>query len=366
MRAMKKIFLLSLFFRLIVCEIYSQSIHKCTFQFEIVTPLETKQNRYQEPIKPYPYKEEEVYIENGDIILAATLTLPNGNQKFPAVVLVSGSGAQNRDEELMGHRPFLVIADYLTRNGIAVLRYDDRGFAKSTGDFASATTFDFATDARAAVNYLKTRKEINSEHIGLIGHSEGGIIAPLVAVDEPELDFIVLLAGCAVRGDSILMMQADLIAEASGVNNIQREETAKTNRKIYDMIIQNKSRDEIITVLSSVMDTEIAKNEAFVVTNPWFRTFINYDPFPTLSKVKCRVLAINGTKDLQVPYRENVNAIDEALKKGGNKQYKIMVMDGLNHLLQHCETGLPNEYAEIEETISPEVLQLIKDFIIQK
>ncbi|MGL5773015.1 MAG: alpha/beta hydrolase family protein, partial [Bacteroidales bacterium] len=291
-----------------------QDLNKKTFDVN-------KLNRFQEPIKPYPYKEEEVYIKNGDITLAATLTLPDGDMKCPAVVLVSGSGAQNRDEELMGHRPFLVIADYLTRNGISVLRYDDRGFAKSTGDFASATTFDFATDVRAAVSYLKTRKEIDPKRLGIIGHSEGGIIAPLVAVDEPKLDFIVLLGGSAVRGDSVLMMQSDLIAEVSGVNTSQRAKAAEINRKLYDLIIQHKSREEIIAVMTGFMDLNTAMKDASVVTSPWFRAFINYDPSPTLSKVKCRVLEINGTKDLQVPYKENVEAMERALKKGRNKRY---------------------------------------------
>ena len=324
----------------------------------------TKRNRPQEPNKPYPYNEEHVFIENGDVTLAGTLTLPKESSKHPAVVLVSGSGAQNRDEELMGHRPFLVIADYLTRNNIAVLRYDDRGFAESTGNFASSTTFDFATDAHAAVNYLKNRDEIDSERIGIIGHSEGGIIAPLVAVDEPALNFIILLAGTGVRGDSRLRMQSELMAEASGVSAVRRAESGAINRQVDDMILQGKNNYEVTTFLNNYKDINTAKQQASISTSPWFRTFVSHDPSQVLSKVNCRVLALNGTKDLQVPSKENLGAIEKALKKGENDRYKIVELEGLNHLFQHCNTGLFNEYSEIEETISPEVLQIMKDFIL--
>ena len=322
--------------------------------------------RPQNPVKPYPYKEEFVNITNGDVTLAGTLTLPQSNKPVPAVILISGSGAQNRDEELMEHKPFLVIADYLTRHGIAVLRYDDRGFGESTGDFATATTTDFASDATAALNYLKTRQEINPNQLGAIGHSEGGIIAPMVAAADKSVAFIVLLAGTGVPGDSIIIMQADLLSEAMGIPAAQREAARNFNRSIYAMAKNGEDTNAIATHLESYFDKESAMTQAKMLTTPWFKEFLNYDPAPTLEQVSCRVLALNGTKDLQVPYKENLEAIEAALKRGGNSNYQIHAIEGLNHLFQHSTTGHPNEYSLIEETIAPEVLEIITTFILEK
>ena len=321
------------------------------------------QRRPQEPQEPYPYISEMVTFRNGDVTLAGTLTLPRGGEARAAAVLVTGSGAQNRDEEIMGHRPFLVVADYLTRNGIAVLRYDDRGTAQSTGDFARATTLDFAEDARAAVKFLSNR---GFEKIGVIGHSEGGTIAPIVAVEEPELDYIVLLAGTGVRGDSIVLMQSDLIAAAMGANVIQRGMNRAVNRTIYNKVLAGESREQIAQYLqkTAMMPADRAEQTAAQMTTSWYRTFLQYDPEHVLEKVTCRVLALNGEKDLQVPCKENLEAIERALVKGGNRDYKIVALPGLNHLFQQCDKGLPQEYGTIEQTIAPEVLEIIRDFIL--
>jgi pimeloyl-ACP methyl ester carboxylesterase len=306
------------------------------------------------------------------------LTLPQKDGAFPAIVLISGSGAQDRNEELMEHKPFLVIADYLTRNGIAVLRFDDRGTAASTGDFQTATSYDFSKDAEAGVKYLQTRKEINKKKIGLIGHSEGGIIAPMVAARNKDIAFIVLLAGTGVRGEQILILQQDLIAEASGVGEADRKKNQSINEGMYHLILQSTGTKQLKTDLTDylkqvVKDLPAAEketyNDTFIkvsverLTGPWMQYFIKYDPAPALKKVKCPVLALNGEKDLQVPAKENLDAIWAALTKGGNKRVTTKAFPGLNHLFQECNTGLPTEYATIEQTISPAVLEEIGTWV---
>ena len=340
--------------------------------------------RPQEPAKPYPYREEEVYFENPEaaVQLAGTLTLPASGERFPAVILISGSGPQNRDEELMGHKPFLVLADYLTRNGIAVLRYDDRGTAASSGDFRSATSFDLSKDAEAAVNYLLTRKEINPRKIGLIGHSEGGIIAPMIAARSKNVAFIVLLAGTGIPGDQLLLLQQEWIARASGANENDIQKGQEINRNAFEIVKKSTGIEQLKMDLTGYLEQVIKEipedapsksiySEEFVkasinqMTTPWMQYFLKYDPAPALEKVKCPVLAINGEKDLQVPATINLEAIRKALSKGGNKQATIQEFPGLNHLFQECKTGLPAEYAIIEQTFSPialeEILKWLKE-----
>jgi uncharacterized protein len=335
----------------------------------------TRKTRPQDPQKPYPYHSEDVKFDNkqANLVLAGTLTLPKGDGKFPVVVLISGSGPQNRDEEIMGHRPFLVIADYLTRNGIAVLRYDDRGVGESSGDFSKATSVDFATDVESAVAYLKTRPEIDHKKIGLIGHSEGGIIAPMVAANSKDVAFIVLLAGTGIRGDKLLLLQQELIFRASGMTESDIKNSKKTNSKIFEMIIASKDDEKLKADLEKYIrlsvDQAIDKlpagtnKEDFImqqldqINSPWMKYFIKYDPATALQKVKCPVLAVNGEKDLQVPPKENLGAIEKALKKAGNKKVTTKEFPGLNHLFQECTTGSPAEYATIEQTFSPAVLQ---------
>lgn len=334
-----------------------------------------KPKRPQEPLAPFPYKTEDVTFKNlkDGITLAGTFTCPQGEGKFPVAVLVSGSGPQNRDEELMGHKPFMVMADFLTRNGIAVLRYDDRGTFASTGKFETALTQDFATDASAAVDYLKTRKEVDSKKIGIIGHSEGGMVAPMVAAGRNDLNFIVLMAGPGISGNEILLLQSELISRANGVKEEEIVKAKNANSKIYSAIINIKNAYTLQTTLKNILldipelkaGGEAALNgQLQQITTPWMLNFIRYNPAPTLEKVKCRVLALNGSLDLQVPADVNLKAIETALKKGGNKQFSTKKLEGLNHLFQECKTGSPNEYAGIEQTLSPvfmnEVLSWIK------
>lgn len=341
--------------------------------------------RPQNPTEPYPYAVEEVTFNNpsAQIALAGTLTLPRSGGPFPAVLLISGSGPQDRDETVFGHRPFWVLADHLTRQGIAVLRYDDRGVGESEGDFAPATSVDFAEDALAGVAYLKSRADIRPAQIGLIGHSEGGMIAPLAAVQSRDVAFIVLLAGIGIPGDRLLELQSALIMKASGAGDALIQKNREMSRHIFGIINREADDDAAQEAISAYYQKEWeqmdeALQAAFrengsspaqlkqrlkTLVSPWFRYLLRYDPVPTLQKVACPVLALNGEKDLQVPPKENLAAIAAALKAGGNKKYTVQELPGLNHLFQTAETGAPGEYATIEETFAPSALQLIADWI---
>lgn len=338
-------------------------------KIEITAPL-----RPQEPQKPYPYESEEVIFRNekAGINLAGTLTLPKGNGKFPAVVLISGSGPQNRNEELLGHKPFLVLSDFLTRNGIAVLRYDDRGVGKSGGEFLHSTSQDFATDAKAAVDYLMTRREIDNHQIGLIGHSEGGLIAPIVALNSDEVDFIILLAGPGIPGDELLLTQIHLIGKDSGMTDTELNEAEIMYQHIYEMVSNSTSKDSLEMDLTTYfkenlpeLTEEQVKAQIGSLTRnlAWWKFLLNYDPRPTLQKISVPVLAINGGNDLQVSPEINIQAISEALKKGGNTQVTAKIIPGLNHLFQESETGSPAEYGTIEQTFSPKAMELILKWI---
>jgi len=339
--------------------------------------------RPQDPKKPYPYIEEEVSFLNpvAGIKLAGTLTLPEHGGPFPAVVLITGSGAQDRNEEIMNHRPFLVLADHLTKTGIAVLRVDDRGVGGSTGDVESSTSEDFALDVLAGVDFLKNRKEIDSKKIGLIGHSEGGLIAPIAASKTEDVAFIVLMAGTGLTGEEIIYLQSRLIAQSSGVKNEDIEQNLDVQRKIFAVvksgepvdIIKNKLQKMFLDDFNAKTEDERkamgdpeASFEAQVrqVTSRWFIFFLTYDPTTHLKMVKCPVLAINGEIDLQVPPKENLAAIDKALREAGNRHVTIKEFPGLNHLFQRASIGTPSEYAKISETINPEVLSLISSWIL--
>jgi pimeloyl-ACP methyl ester carboxylesterase len=338
-------------------------------------------NRPQEPEPPFPYKEEEVTFRNmvENFYLAGTLTLPDGEGPFPAVVLITGSGAQDRDGTIFMHKPFKVIADYLTRNGIAVLRYDDRGVGKSQGSMNEATSLTLADDADAGVEYLINRPEIDTRKIGLAGHSEGGLIAPIVASRNNNIAFIVSLAGPGVRGYEILLKQARDILEVSGTDEKEIEESLNINKHLYQLVIDEpdtrKFAKEALDWYGRELDRQGTgpderkdKMGAFAegivtINNPWMRYFIATDPRQFWSRIKCPVLALNGEKDLQVNYEENLPAIKAALKEGGNRKVKTVALPGLNHLFQHAETGAPGEYLNIEETFSPEVLTLMTSWI---
>lgn len=338
-------------------------------------------NRPQEPKAPFPYKSEDITFRNetAGIELAGTLTIPGGEGPFSAVVLVSGSGSQNRNEELLGHKPFWVIADHLSRNGIAVLRFDDRGVGKSKGTPLNATTADFATDAEAAFNYLLSRKETDPALSGIAGHSEGGLIAPMVAARNPKVAFIISLAGTGVKGEEILHTQNFDISSASGNDPEDTRKAISLNKKLFRVLRKepdNSAAAEKINALyrhtlekerKSEQEIEIALKSLNNSLNPvsfnWMRYFMITDPADFWKKVKCPVLALNGEKDLQVSAKVNLPAIEKALAKGGNRNVKTVSLPGLNHLFQKTATGLPSEYGEIEETISPEVLDIITDWI---
>lgn len=345
--------------------------------------------RPQEPKRPYPYREEEVTYMNeiDNVKLAGTLTIPQGKGPFPAVILITGSGSQDRDETLMGHKPFLVIADYLTRQGIAVLRVDDRGVGGSTGSPLTATTADFVKDVLAGVNYLTKHPEINAKKIGLIGHSEGGLIAPMVAVETSDVAFIVLMAGPGMSGSDVILSQIELINRAAGTSekDIQNALAMQKqyNRVIVEVKDDKEAKAQLTALLKSYFDNASEEEKQAVVQAagsmdnyinatvanallPWNRFFFAFDPGPTLRKVQCPVLAINGSKDLQVDAKPNLAGIEKALKEGGNRDMTIIELPGLNHLFQTANTGSPAEYGSINETIAPSVLKLMGDWILQR
>lgn len=340
--------------------------------------------RPQEPKPPFPYDVETVQFTNqaADVQLAGTLTLPKGDGPFPAAVLVTGSGPQDRDESLMGHKPFWILADYLTRAGIAVLRYDDRGFGDSTGDFQTATSMDFTEDANAAVNYLSTRPEVDSQAIGIIGHSEGGLIAPIAANRNESVAYAVLMAGPGLPGDEILVMQSALISRANGEEDTTITRDLEILKQAIALVKEHGKNNDFDTHMDDFLQTtwdrlsdeeqaqlgndfETLKAQFQPLRSPWFYTFMTYDPRSELEQLTIPVLAINGEKDLQVPPAENLAAIDKALQKAGNQHYRIVEVPGLNHLFQHAESGSPNEYAQIEETFAEKAMKIIADWILQ-
>lgn len=336
----------------------------------------TELKRPQTPQPPFPYHAEEVIYENtqAEIKLAGTLTFPGHAENCPAVILISGSGAQDRDETIFEHKPFLVIADDLTRKGIAVLRVDDRGVGGSEGNVSNATSKDFAGDVLAGIEFLKTRKEINPSKIGLIGHSEGGIVAPIAANQTSDVAFIVMLAGPGIPGEQILYEQGRLIGLASGMTEDQVAQNQKTQEAIFNIIKNEKDSavrlDRLQRTLTGgmypMMNDDQKKSidqQIMAVNSPWFSHFLKYDPYPALTKLKCPVLALMGEKDLQVPPKSNLPAIEKALAEGGNKNFKTVELPNLNHLFQNCETGAVSEYGQIEETISPKVLEIIREWI---
>jgi fermentation-respiration switch protein FrsA (DUF1100 family) len=336
--------------------------------------------RPQEPKPPFPYDVEDVTFANGDVKLAGTLTIPRSAGPHPAVLLITGSGPQDRDEAILGHKPFLVLADHLTRNGIEVLRVDDRGVGKSTGSFATATTEYFATDALAAVTFLKSRSEVDAKRIGLIGHSEGGLTAPLVATRSSDVAFIVLMAGVGVPMEDLLREQTRLILKVSGAPASYIDLNDQTLLKMCVIAKSNsdpKTTEEQLRetgrwMLGEMTDSDkktMGASESMfdatvtMLNTPWMRFLLSYDPAATLRRVKVPVLALNGSLDLQVPPKQNLPAIKKALADGGNKDATVTELPGLNHLFQTATTGAPYEYATIEETMSPVALKTISDWI---
>jgi uncharacterized protein len=339
--------------------------------------------RPQEPKPPFPYKSEEVSFANGPIKFAGTLTIPDGKGPFPAALLLSGSGAQDRDEAIFGHKPFLVLADHLSRAGIAVLRVDDRGVGGSTGDLSRVTNEDLKDDALAALKTLKGRPEIDPKRIGLIGHSEGGLTAPLAASQSRDVAFIVLMAAPGVPGDSILTRQLKAQYRAGGVPDDRMRPAIVEHLKFLELIKQNadsvrlgdQARKMIIAQTAAQGNQpepskeqldQVVASILHEVASPWLRSFIQYDPRPALAKVKVPVLVLSGDKDLQVDPAQNIPEIEKPLAEAGNKDVTIHRFPGLNHLFQTAQTGSLMEYAQIEETINPPVLQAIQEWILAR
>jgi fermentation-respiration switch protein FrsA (DUF1100 family) len=333
---------------------------------------ELEGKRPQVPVRPYPYREEEVTYDNKEqnVTLAATLTIPPGKGPFPGVLLITGSGPQDRDETLLGHKPFLILSDYLTRHGIVVLRADDRGTAKSNGAFATATSADFATDAEAGVAYLKTRAEVDPHRIGLVGHSEGGMIAPMVAARNKDVAFVVMMAGTAVPGDQVLVAQMEAIDVASGRKPDEAAKTAAIQRDVIRLVETEKDEavleKEIREKMAGALPEAQIGMEIRQFSSPWFRYFLTYDPATALRKLTCPVLAINGSLDKQVLPAQNLPVIRKSLEEAGNKHFEIDELPGLNHLFQTAKTGAPAEYAQIEETMSPVALEKISSWILKQ
>lgn len=348
------------------------------------------QRRPQEPVKPYPYLEEEVTYDNPDqgVKIAGTLTLPSSGGPFPAVLLISGSGAQNRDETIMGHKPFLVIADHLTRQGVAVLRVDDRGIGGSTGDLFAATLPDNASDVLSGVKYLKSRREIDAAKIGLIGHSEGGWVAPIAATRSRDVAFIILLAGPGVSGENLLYGQEEAMARAKGASPEMIALNRETAKRVYKIVKTQKADSTaermVVQTLRSVQpkllaaahtpaDSALARTwvdgidqRTKLLTRPWFRYLLTYDPAPVLRQVRVPVLALYGGHDLQVPPAQNVPAMEHALRAGRDRDFTVLELPGLNHLFQNAPTGMIEEYPRIEETFAPSALDLIANWILER
>lgn len=329
----------------------------------VILPMVARE-RPQNPTKPYPYREQDLTYRNpaAGIEIGATLTIPNGRGPFPAIILITGSGQQDRDESALGHKPFLVLADYLTRRGLAVLRSDDRGIGRSGGVFVTATNADFAGDTEAGMAYLRTRREIDPQRIGLIGHSGGGIVAPMVAARRRDVAFVVLMAGPGVRGDQVIVEQVVATAEAEGAPYAAAIAEGRTQRRVEDLIMQGYDdatlREKLRPILGAKTDGVVPQ-----FTTRWHREFLFYDPAPALRKVVCPVLAMIGQKDVQVLPNSNLPAIRKALQEGGNKRFEVVELPGLNHLFQTARTGAVSEYGKIEETISQSALEKIAGWI---
>jgi len=341
--------------------------------------------RPQEPKPPFPYNEEEVNYENqvAGIKIAGTLTLPKKDGPFPAVLLITGSGPQDRNEEIMGHKPFLLWADYLTRRGVAVLRVDDRGVGGTGGKPGESTIEDHAGDALAGVDYLKTRTDIEHSKIGLMGHSEGGLVAPAAAVKSRDVAFIVLLAGTGVSGEQILYSQGKLVAKAAGASEEAVAKNLEVQKKMFAILKENSDSTSaaeriarlVAELKSQLTDEErkalegkegIAEAQSKMILTPWFRHFLTYDPKLVLEKVTCPVLAICGEMDLQVDPKLNLPPIEAALKTAGNRDVTVKELPGLNHLFQVSKTGAISEYREIEETINWAALEVVGEWLVKR
>jgi uncharacterized protein len=327
-----------------------------------------------------PYFEEEITVNSAmDVTLSGTLTLPPGTGPFPCAILITGSGPQDRNEEIMGHKPFEAIAHGLADQGIASIRMDDRGVGKSTGDFSKATSLDFANDIQSAFKFASHDKRIIASKIGVIGHSEGGMIAPIVASRNPQIAFVISLAGSAVPGREVLRQQNYDILIASGGTEAQAKAASNNIIRYLDIVKNNADSTSCADKLRVVMDSAYADQKALIpdwneflkyqigfLTSPWMRFFAEHDPAEDWKLVKCPVLALNGEKDIQVNADQNLPAIAAALDAGKNYDYEITVMNGMNHLFQHCILCTFEEYATLPESISPDVILEMGNWVNKK
>jgi len=345
----------------------------------------------QTPKPPFAYNIKDFVYEGNETKLSygATLTYPNGDKKFPLIILITGSGRQDRDETIFDHKPFAVIADYLTKKGYAVLRVDDRGAGKSTGDFSNSTTADFAQDVEEHIRYAKNLPMIDTNQIGLLGHSEGGLIAPMVAVRNKSVAFVILMAGPGVEIGELMAMQNEMVLKSAGISQeainayiplyknlmktiVSINSTQDANAKAIEIVKNwysntDKNLVKSTTNISSESDiNKFATSMSETLSTKWWKYFASYNPQIALQKLKCPVLAINGSSDIQVPAEANLKAIEFALKKAGNKKVTTMKFDGLNHLFQKCTKCTVQEYGELETTIEPEVLEYINNWLSKK
>lgn len=343
---------------------YAQGGGQFTLNLHRVDKLITEVERPQTPVRPFPYEEAEVSFKNekAGIRLAGTLTKPSGGTNLPAAVLIAGSGKIDRNETSMGH--FLLLSDYLTRNGYAVLRYDKRGVGESEGDYGLATTFDFAGDAQSAMQYLAGREDIDQSSIGFIGHSEGALIAPMIASGNKDVAYIIMMGGIGIRGKELLLLQSEKMAVISGVPREEIETNTEKNNILYDIAMQ-ESNDSVLVQKLREADPGISGEMLNMLKWGWFRTFLSLDPDEYLSRVNCPVLGITGEKDVLCPPEENLAAMENSLQKAGNSHYELKSLEGLNHLFQTAETGSPYEYEQIAEIIAPDALKLILDWMDQ-
>ena len=346
--------------------------------------LQTNQkNRYQEPKPPFPYFVEEVSYGNSEISLSGTLTLPKTTGPFPAVILIHGSSRLDRDETMLGHKPFLLMSDHFTRHGVAVLRFDKRGVGKSTGIYDNATIEDFCDDVAKGVEYLKSRPEIIRNQIGLVGHSEGGIVAPMLAAKSNDVAFIVQMAGTGVNGEEILCEQGILLHRADGVDEEMIAIDTQV-RKIFTGIVKKETnrdvaKEQIHEVLAKFLSGLTENQKTWVkihsivteelikrFNSPWGHFHFSYEPSTALRHITIPTLVLNGELDLVVSPKQNLPFIDEALKEAGNKDYTIIELPKLNHAFQTCVIGSWAEYEQIEETIAPSALNIMTDWILER
>ncbi|MFO8062588.1 MAG: alpha/beta hydrolase [bacterium] len=335
---------------------------------------------YQTPEKPFPYKTEDVVILNprDSIEIGATVTIPAGDPPFPAVVMVTGSGQQDRDETVFGHKPFLVLSDYLTREGIMTIRYDDRGIGETGGNPEPCTSEDFARDAYYVYEYLLEMDESVDSLTGILGHSEGGMIAQMLAAEHEDIDFIVLMAAPGVTGGEVVMMQSEAINTASGLDKTAVEEASRFQQRIIDAVRDIEEPAQIKAEIRSIMEEYRAKmppeqqaqltdntieTQVEAAASNWYRYFVRFDPAEYLKDIDCAVLAVNGGKDLQVPAEENLMRIGRILEENGNSNVTVKLFDDVNHLFQTAETGLTDEYYTLNETMNPAVMEYIAQWI---